>query len=128
LTPKPDSARRPACSTVAAAVEWYNFVLSIAMPTTLSREDVLRIAELARLELTAEEVDLFGRQLGDILQYVEQIHGLDTSDVPPTSHVLNKPIDRPDVPGETLSRVEALANAPDAASEAGLFKVPRVIG
>jgi aspartyl-tRNA(Asn)/glutamyl-tRNA(Gln) amidotransferase subunit C len=98
------------------------------MSRPLSREDVLRIAELARLELTAEEVDLFTRQLADILQYVEQIHGLETSQVQPTSHMLNKPVDRPDVPADTLPRQDALANAPDAATEAGLFKVPRVIG
>ena len=56
-----------------------------------TREDVTRIAELARLELTPDELDLFTRQLGDILTYVEQIRALDTSGVTPTSHVLNRP-------------------------------------
>jgi aspartyl-tRNA(Asn)/glutamyl-tRNA(Gln) amidotransferase subunit C len=98
------------------------------MSASLSREEVLRIAGLARLELTPEEVDLFGRQLAHILEYVEQIRGLDTSGVPPTSHVLNQPIERPDEPRGTLPRQEALANAPDAAPQAGLFKVPRVFG
>jgi aspartyl-tRNA(Asn)/glutamyl-tRNA(Gln) amidotransferase subunit C len=97
------------------------------MSTTLTREDVTRIAELARLELTSEELDLFTRQLGDILGYVEQIRDLDTSGVTPTSHVLNLPVERDDVIVEPLSRVAALANAPDAATEAGLFKVPRVL-
>ena len=87
-----------------------------------------RIADLARLELTAEELDLFTRQLGDILTYVEQIRALDTTGVAPTSQVLNRPVDRDDVPAETLSRAELLKNAPDAALESGLFKVPRVIG
>lgn len=87
-----------------------------------------RIAELARLELTNEELDLFTRQLGDILAYVEQIRGLDTTGVTPTSQVLNRPVNRDDVPGPTLSRQELLGNAPDAAVEAGLFKVPKVIG
>ena len=87
-----------------------------------------RIADLARLELTAEELDLFTKQLGDILTYVEQIRTLDTTGVTPTSQVLNRPVDRDDVPGPTLSRSELLANAPDAAIESGLFKVPRVIG
>lgn len=94
----------------------------------LSRSDVERIAELARLELTGDEVELFTRQLGDILGYVEQIQALDTTGVAATSQVVNRPIERPDLPAETLPRREALANAPDAASEAGLFKVPRVIG
>jgi aspartyl-tRNA(Asn)/glutamyl-tRNA(Gln) amidotransferase subunit C len=96
--------------------------------STLSRQDVTRIAELARLELTAEELDLFTRQLGDILAYVEQIRDLDTTGVAPTSQVLNRPVDRDDQPQPPLSREDLLRNAPDAALEAGLFKVPRVIG
>ena len=98
------------------------------MPASLSREDVLRIAELARLELTADEVDLFTRQLAGILQYVEQIRGLDTTGVAPTSHVMHRPAERDDVPVEPLHRAQALANAPAAALESGLFKVPRVFG
>ena len=96
--------------------------------SNLSRQDVQRIADLARLELTAAELDLFTKQLGDILTYVEQIKTLDTTGVAPTSQVLNRPVDREDVPGPTLSRSELLTNAPDAALESGLFKVPRVIG
>ena len=96
--------------------------------SSLSQEDVKRIAELARLELTNDELDLFTRQLGDILTYVEQIRSLDTTGVAPTSQVLNRPIDRDDVPDATLSRPELLGNAPDSALEAGLFKVPRVMG
>lgn len=95
--------------------------------SVLTREHVARIASLARLELTTEELDLFTRQLGDILNYVEQIRALDTTGVPPTSHVLNRPVDRDDVTGPTLSRADLLDNAPDAAPEAGLFKVPRVM-
>ena len=96
--------------------------------STLNRQDVQRIAELARLELTESELDLFTRQLGDILSYVEQIRALDTTGVVPTSQILNRPVDRDDVPAGTLTRKELLGNAPDAAVEAGLFKVPRVIG
>ena len=70
--------------------------------SNLSRQDVQRIADLARLELSAEELDLFTRQLGDILTYVEQIGALDTTGVVPTSQVLNRPVDRDDVPGPTL--------------------------
>ena len=95
---------------------------------SLSQHDVKRIADLARLELTPEELTLFTQQLSDILVYVEQIQSLDTTGVAPTSHVLNRPVDRPDTPAPTLSLADALANAPDVASEAGLFKVPRVMG
>ncbi|MCC7031926.1 MAG: Asp-tRNA(Asn)/Glu-tRNA(Gln) amidotransferase subunit GatC [Acidobacteria bacterium] len=97
------------------------------MSTTLTRTDVSKIAELARLELTDDELDLFTRQLGDILGYVEQIRALDTSGVEPTAHVLPLPVERPDIVSEPLPRAQALTNAPDAAPEAGLFKVPRVI-
>jgi aspartyl-tRNA(Asn)/glutamyl-tRNA(Gln) amidotransferase subunit C len=96
--------------------------------STLNRQDVQRIADLARLELTESELDLFTRQLGDILTYVEQIRALDTTGVAPTSQILNRPVDREDVPADTLTRPQLLGNAPDAALESGLFKVPRVIG
>lgn len=96
--------------------------------STLNHQEVKRIAELARLALTDDELELFTRQLGDILTYVEQIRALDTTGVPPTSSVLNRPVDRPDEPQPSLSRADLLRNAPDAAPEAGLFKVPRVIG
>ncbi len=98
------------------------------MAQVLSREDVVRIADLARLELTPDEIELFTRQLGSILEYVEQIRSLDTTGVAPTSHAINRPMERDDHPHASLERSTALANAPDAATEAGLFKVPRVIG
>ena len=97
------------------------------MATSLTRAEVARIAELARLELTSEELDLFTKQLGDILDYVEQIRGLDTSGVVPTAHVLNRPVERLDDDVASLPRAAALSNAPDPAREAGLFKVPRVL-
>ena len=96
--------------------------------SSLTPQDVKRIAELARLELSGDELELFTRQLGDILTYVQQIRSLDTTGVAPTSSVLNRPVDRADEPRPSLSRDELLRNAPDAAPEAGLFKVPRVIG
>lgn len=98
------------------------------MASDLSTEDVLRIAELARLELTPQEVTLFTRQLADILHYVEQIQALETTGVSPTSHVVQQALERDDVPHAPLARTAALANAPDATSESGLFKVPRVMG
>lgn len=98
------------------------------MSTSFSREDVLRIAELARLELTEEEVALFTPQLAHILDYVEQIRALDTTDIEPTSHAINRPLEREDAPADTLPRADALANAPEATHESGFFKVPRVMG
>lgn len=99
------------------------------MSASLTQEEVARIAALAHLDLTEDEVTLFSRQLADILGYVAEIQAIDTSGVPPTAHVLGQaPLDRPDEARATLPRAEALANAPEAAVEAGLFKVPRAIG
>lgn len=99
------------------------------MAERLTRADVDRIATLARLELTDAEKDLFVRQLTEVLAYADQIQGIDTTNVPPTSHVLSStPVDRADEPRPVLSNAEALANAPDASQHTGLFRVPRVIG
>jgi aspartyl-tRNA(Asn)/glutamyl-tRNA(Gln) amidotransferase subunit C len=96
---------------------------------SLTDADVVRLAELARLALTDSERELFRRQLADILTYVEQIGAVDTTGVPPTAHVqFERTVLRDDVVRPSLPRDEALANAPDAAREAGLFRVPKVIG
>ena len=98
------------------------------MSSSLTVADVERIAALAQLELTARERELFRRQLAEILSYAEQVQGVDTSGVPPTDHVLGERTERSDDPHVSLSLDEALANAPDAAVDTGLFRVPRVIG
>jgi len=99
------------------------------MSDVLSRAEVARIAELAHLELTDAEAEAFTRQLSDILAYATQVQALDTSGVPPTSHVLsNAMVDRGDVETPSLDRRVAVASAPDGDDEAGLFRVPRVIG
>jgi aspartyl-tRNA(Asn)/glutamyl-tRNA(Gln) amidotransferase subunit C len=98
------------------------------MSAAFSRSQVEAIASLAHLELTDEETELFARQLGDILSYAVQVQNIDTTDVPPTASVSTLDADRADEPRPSLDRDAALANAPDASLEAGLFKVPRVIG
>lgn len=99
------------------------------MPTHLTVSDVERIAALAMLELTDEEKQLFTKQLADILAYAEQVQAIDTSGVPATAHVhAAQRTERDDVPRPSLTVEEALANAPDADRDAGLFRVPRVIG
>ena len=95
----------------------------------LSLEEVDRIAALANLELTDEERRLFARQLAAILDYAQQVQKLDTSGVPATAHVHpDLHAEREDAGRPSLPVSDALANAPDAALDAGLFKVPRVIG
>ncbi len=99
------------------------------MADALTLADVERIAALAHLELTAEEKTLFARQLTDILAYARQVQSVDTSGVPATAHVHGTgPIERDDEPRGSLPIDDVLANAPDGAPEAGLFRVPRVIG
>ena len=98
------------------------------MPAGFSRAQVEAIAALANLELTEHELDLFARQLGDILDYANQVQQIDTTGVPPTASVIRHSADRADAVLPSLERGAALANAPDASLDAGLFKVPRVIG
>jgi aspartyl-tRNA(Asn)/glutamyl-tRNA(Gln) amidotransferase subunit C len=96
--------------------------------STLTVAEVERIAALAHLELTDEEKRLFTRQLADILSYAEQLQSVDTAGVPATAHVNAAQRDRADDPRPSLSIEDAVANAPDGAPDAGLFRVPRVIG
>jgi len=104
-------------------------VLAFTMPGQFSSAQVEAIAALAHLELDRSEVELFARQLGDILAYADQVQQIDTAGVPPTAHVVTcHSGDRPDEVAPSLDLHDALANAPDAAMGAGLFKVPRVIG
>jgi aspartyl-tRNA(Asn)/glutamyl-tRNA(Gln) amidotransferase subunit C len=99
-----------------------------AMAAELTKADVERIAALAHLELTDEEKDLFTAQLAGILHYAEQVQQVDTTGVPPMAHVGSERTEREDEPRPSIATSDALANAPDAALDAGLFRVPRVIG
>lgn len=98
------------------------------MPQKLGAADVRKIAQLAHLALTPDEVDRFTRQLTDILAHCEEIQRVDTTGVPPTSHALAAgPGWRDDELVPSLGRDAALAGAPDASRSAGLFKVPKVL-
>jgi aspartyl-tRNA(Asn)/glutamyl-tRNA(Gln) amidotransferase subunit C len=99
-----------------------------SVSTTLTIADVERVAALAHLELTAEEKQLFTRQLADILAYAEQVQAVDTTGVPATAHVNAHRVEREDAPKPSLPVDDVVANAPDPAPDAGLFRVPRVIG
>jgi aspartyl-tRNA(Asn)/glutamyl-tRNA(Gln) amidotransferase subunit C len=102
-------------------------MLAFGMPA-FTPADVAAIAALAHLDLDAAEAALYARQLAQILAYAEAIQNVDTTAVSPTAHAsAPRPVDRPDETRACLDRRDALANAPDAAVEAGFFKVPRVI-
>jgi len=88
--------------------------------------DIAKVARLARLALSPEELELYGRQLGDILEHAERVQQLASEGVEPTSHPL--PMTnafRDDVVTGSLDRDDVLAAAPDA--EDGFFKVPRIL-
>jgi aspartyl-tRNA(Asn)/glutamyl-tRNA(Gln) amidotransferase subunit C len=93
----------------------------------ITREDVLHVAGLARLEIPEGEVEAVREQLGAILEAVGKVSELDLSDVEPTSHPLDL-VNRwaADEPRPSLPREEALRNAPDP--EDGSFRVPAVGG
>jgi aspartyl-tRNA(Asn)/glutamyl-tRNA(Gln) amidotransferase subunit C len=90
---------------------------------SISRDDVLHVARLARLELSDAEVDRFGEQLSAILDAVSKVQELDLEGVPPTSHPLDVVnVWREDEPRPSLPVEEALANAPGRRDD--LFEVP----
>jgi aspartyl-tRNA(Asn)/glutamyl-tRNA(Gln) amidotransferase subunit C len=89
----------------------------------ISREEVLHVAALARLDLADEEVERFQEQLNAILEAVGKVSELDLSDVEPTAHPLDlSNVWAEDEPRSSLSVDEALANAPDR--EGAFFRVP----
>ena len=89
----------------------------------ITREEVLHVAKLARLELTDEEVERLTGELGAILDAVSKVAELDLADVPPTSHPLALVnVWDADEPRESLGLDEVFANAPQR--EDDLFRVP----
>lgn len=92
----------------------------------LSHQEVRRIAELAKLELTDEEVTLYAGQLSHILDYFTRLQELDTSHIPPTASVLPlHNVMRPDVPGAPLTPEQVVANAQEKLGDQ--FRVSAVL-
>jgi aspartyl-tRNA(Asn)/glutamyl-tRNA(Gln) amidotransferase subunit C len=89
-------------------------------------EEVRELAMLARLQLSEDEVARMAGDLAAILEYVDALRALDTTDVEPMTHAV--PFDcplRPDEVGASLSAEEALSNAPRR--EGSFFEVPRIV-
>jgi len=92
----------------------------------IDEDEIRHVALLSRLEFEREDLRRFTKELNAILSYVDQLKALDTAGVEPTSHAIKQVnVFREDVVCPSLSNEEALANA--AESEAGYFKVPKVI-
>jgi aspartyl-tRNA(Asn)/glutamyl-tRNA(Gln) amidotransferase subunit C len=97
------------------------------MSDRLSRTDVEHVANLARLELSGDEVEQFTEQLTVILEHAQDVAALDLEGVPPTAHPLPLVnVLRPDEVRPTLDRDEVLSQAP--AAEGDRFRVPRILG
>ena len=92
----------------------------------IDRKTVEQVARLARLELTPEEIDRYGAQLGSILDYMEELKKLDVSGVQPLAHAGDfKNVFRDDAPRESLPKDDILRNAPERAGD--FFVVPKII-
>lgn len=93
---------------------------------TITTEEVKHVATLARLEFNEEDVQQFAHQLARIIDYIGKLNELDTTDVPPTSHVLPiRNVVKPDVAKSSYPRDNVLKGAPS--TEEGYFEVPKVI-
>lgn len=92
----------------------------------ITRTDVDRIAKLARLQLNDSQANMMTAQLGQILEYVEQLQGLDTESVEPLAHPLEiTNAVAEDIPEASLPRDEVLSNAPHHDGEC--YRVPAVL-
>ncbi len=92
----------------------------------ISPEEVKHVADLARLEMTPEEVESMTQQLDGILSYVAKLNELDTEGVQPTTHAISiVNVFREDLVKPSLDREDVLANAPQQDNES--FVVPKVI-
>ncbi len=94
----------------------------------LTKNDVLKLAQLARLSLSQDEVILFQKEISSILDYVKQLENIETSGLEPTSQVTGLTnVMREDVIKDYgISRTELLKNLPD--SKDGMIKVKRMLG
>ncbi len=92
----------------------------------LSREEVMQIAELAKLSLTESEIEQYANQLSAVLEYASRLEQLETADIPPTASVLPlSNVLRDDVVRPSLAREQVTANA--AESIEGQFRVDAVL-
>ena len=94
---------------------------------SISRQDVQKVAVLARLELSEAEIDTITTQMGDILDYMNLLTEVDTNGVEPMAHALDvSDVFRDDAVLPSIERADALANAPRADGEC--YLVPAVLG
>lgn len=97
------------------------------MTDRISRDDVAHVADLARLDLDATQIDHFTSHLASVLDHASEIENLNLDDVAPMTNPRSlSNVMRDDVVGDTLDRDVVLRSAPDA--ESGRFRVPPILG
>lgn len=92
----------------------------------INKDQVKHVANLARLEISEQEAEMFTEQLSSIIKFAEQLNEIDTDGIEPTTHVLDlKNVMRKDEPRQWITREDALKNAPD--QQDGQFRVPSIL-
>lgn len=93
----------------------------------ITKDEVLYVADLARLDLDEASIEKFAGQIGNILEYVNKLNEVDTEGIRPTSHAISLTnAFRDDEQRQSLDREQALVNAPE--KDDGNFVVPKVVG
>jgi len=92
----------------------------------IEKKDIQYVAKLANLKIEDDDIDVFTRQISDILEYVEKLDELDTDDVVPTAYTVPmKNVMREDKAEPSMDRDKILSNAPD--KKEGQYRVPKII-
>ena len=92
----------------------------------VTKEQVVKIADLIRLELSDEEVEIYTEKMNNSLAAAQVLNEVNTDDVEPTTHgIVLENVMRNDTPEYTISQADALKNAPD--QQDGQFKVPSIM-
>lgn len=106
----------------------YNDRVEEKTEVSLTREQAAHVAELAKIQLSDEELERMARQLSDILRYAARLDELDTSAIAPTASVIpNTNVMRPDVVTPSLTREQVLANAPDTDPQRQFIRVRAIL-
>jgi len=93
----------------------------------ITKQEIYNVANLARLNISENQVDLFCNQLDNILEYMEKLNKIDTTNIKPTTHAIDlSNAFRDDILKPSITSELAIQNAP--AKEDSFFVVPKVVG
>lgn len=94
---------------------------------SLTKEEVLKVAKLSKLEFKPEEIEKFQQDLNNIFSYIDELNEIDTTHVEPLTHVSSEGMKlREDIVRASLTQEEAMLNSPSKVD--GMLIVPKVIG